>query len=275
MLFEEKFIYFPSKYPEGMWDVDPIHADEGQIVPRIEDRWLTTQDGVNLHGWYCRPCLRESGSLVSIPAEMVFLLFHGNAGNITDRYDMILMLVALPAEVFIVDYRGYGKSEGRPSEKGLYLDARAAWDDLFTRRNAPLEGIVIYGESLGGAVAIDLATQVEPAGLIVQSSFTSIPDMGKKMIPILPRFLVRTKMDSINKIPRVRCSKLFVHSPADEVVPYEFGRRLFQAALEPKQFYEIPEAPHNETHRVGGAAYMNVLRSFVRASTSRPERLSG
>lgn len=265
VLFEEKFIYYPSKYPEGMWEVNKIQADEGQIVLKTEDCWFTAQDGVNLHGWHCSPCQRESGSLLLIPTEWVFLFFHGNAGNITDRYDLILRLMALPVEVFIVDYRGYGKSDGHPSEKGLYLDARAAWDYLITKRHVRPKRILILGESLGGAVAIDLATHVKPAGLVVQSSFTSIPDMVKEIIPIMPRFLIRTKMDSINKISRVRCSKLFIHSPADEIVPYEFGRRLFQVASEPKQFYEVPGAPHNETYRVDGEAYVDNLRRFVQS----------
>ena len=111
----------------------------------------------------------------------------------------------------------------------------------------------------------DLATHAEPAGLVVQSSFTSIPDMVKEIVPIMPRFLIRTKMDSINKISRVPCSKLFIHSPADEIVPYEFGRRLFQVASEPKQFYEVPGAPHNETYRVDGEVYVDTLRRFVRS----------
>lgn len=265
VLFEERFIYFPSKYPEGAWEVNEIPAHEGQIIPKIEDCWLAAQDGVRLHGWYCSPCRKERRSLSPIATEMVLLFFHGNAGNITDRYDMILRLMVLPLNVFIIDYRGYGKSEGRPSERGLYLDARAAWNCLIAQRDLRPERIVILGKSLGGAVAIDLATHVEPAGLIVQSSFTSIPDMAREMIPILPSFLVRTKMDSINKVPGIRCPKLFIHSPTDEIVPYAFGRRLFLVASDPKQFYEVPDAPHNETYQVGGEAYLDVLRRFVQA----------
>jgi hypothetical protein len=194
---------------------------------------------------------------------MVFLFFHGNAGNITDRYDMILRLMTLPVRVFIIDYRGYGKSEGRPSEGGLYLDAKAAWHYLVSKRVVDPSQIILFGKSLGGAVAIDLATHVEAAGLIVQSSFTSIPDMAKRLIPILPKFLIRTRMDSVSKIARVSCPKLFIHSPADEIVPYALGRRLFQTAAEPKAFYDVSGAPHNETYRVGGEAYLDVLRRFV------------
>jgi hypothetical protein len=275
VLFEEKFIYFPSKHPEGLWDIEPIPTHEGQFVMKTEDCQFNAKDGVTLHGWYCRPFQRAAGSRLPMPCEMVLLFFHGNAGNITHRTDMILSLIGLLVEVFIVDYRGYGKSKGRPSEAGLYRDARAAWDYLLTRRHIHPERIVIFGKSLGGAVAIDLATQVVPAGLIIQSSFTSVPDMAKQMIPFLPRFLIRTKMDSINKISRVHCPKLFIHSPADEIVPYAYGRRLFEAASAPKQFYEVPGAPHNETYRIGGLTYLKVLQRFIRSCTPGSTTRSG
>jgi len=267
MLFEEKLIYFPSKYPKGVWEMTKIHTDEGHIALKIEDCWFSTQDGVKLNGWIWSASPKKSGGLSPIPPGMVLLFFHGNAGNITDRADMILRLMVLPLTVFIVDYRGYGKSEGRPSEKGLYLDGEAAWDYLIREQGICPERIVIFGKSLGGAVAVDLATRVEAAGLIVQSSFTSIPDMAKHIIPILPRFLIRTRMDSINKISRVSRPKLFIHSPADEIVPYRFGHRLFEVASEPKQFYSVPGAPHNETYQVGGREYVEVLRRFVRSCT--------
>jgi fermentation-respiration switch protein FrsA (DUF1100 family) len=263
VLFEEKFIYFPSKYPGGMWELDELSTAEAETVLEIEDCWLRAQDGVRLNGWFCNPGRKESGLIQSNPIRMVFLFFHGNAGNITDRYDMILRLMTLPVRVFIIDYRGYGKSEGRPSEGGLYLDAKAAWHYLVSKRVVDPSQIILFGKSLGGAVAIDLATHVEAAGLIVQSSFTSIPDMAKRLIPILPKFLIRTRMDSVSKIARVSCPKLFIHSPADEIVPYALGRRLFQTAAEPKAFYDVSGAPHNETYRVGGEAYLDVLRRFV------------
>lgn len=265
MLFEAKFIYFPEKYPGGIWEVQGTKAEEAHIVPAIEDANFVSQDGVNLHGWYCTPGRGRDDTFSSQRAEMVLLFFHGNGGNITHRYDMIRWLMALPVNVFIIDYRGYGKSRGSPSEKGLYRDAQAAWNYLVSERRIPAKRVILFGESLGGAVAIDLATRVRPRGLIVQSSFTSIPDMAKVIFPFLPRFLVRTKMNSIGKISKVDGPKLFIHSPPDEVVPYKFGRRLFEAATEPKQFYEVPGASHNETYLVGGQAYLEVLRRFVRS----------
>ncbi|HLG18050.1 MAG TPA: alpha/beta hydrolase [Blastocatellia bacterium] len=263
MGFEDRLIYFPSKYPEGLWDVSRIPQVEGEIVPNIEDCYFVTSDGVKLHGWFCTPRRTARGSLEPIPADMVLLWFHGNAGNVTDRYDMIRVMMGIPVQVFIVDYRGYGKSEGSPSEQGLYLDARAAWDYLVSERGVRPGNIIILGKSLGGVPAIDLASKVDPAGLIVQSSFTSAHDMAAAVMPLLPRFLIHSRMESVKKIPVVRCPKLFIHSPRDEVVPYELGRRLFDAASEPKQFYTVEGAGHNETYFVGGNRYVEAVRQFV------------
>jgi fermentation-respiration switch protein FrsA (DUF1100 family) len=256
MLFEERLIYYPARGPEAFREVEAHRARDPE-APCLEDCDFRASDGVRLHGWWCGP--RQG------PAEAVLLLFHGNAGNLAWRYDRLRKLVTLPAQVLIVDYRGYGRSEGTPSEEGLYRDAQAAWDHLTRARGLAPGRIVVFGKSLGGAPAVDLAARVQPAGLIVQSSFTSIPDMAGYVLPFLPRRLIRTQMDSLAKIPRVRCPKLFVHSPADEVVPYALGRRLFEAAGEPKRFHEVPGAAHNETSLVGGEAYLAALRDFVRS----------
>ena len=269
MAFEDSFIYFPSKYPEGFWAIENVSAREGEIVPIIEDCTFRASDGVRLHGWYCSPSRKTEGELRPLPADMVLLWFHGNAGNISHRYDMIGMLIEIPVNIFIIDYRGYGKSEGAPSEQGLYEDARAAWNYLTSERQIAPEQIVIFGKSLGGVAAVDLASKVEPAGLIVQSSFTSASDMAAAILPIYPRFFMRTSMDSKGKIAGVGCPKLFIHSRADEVVPYELGRKLFEAAPEPKQFYEVERAPHNSTYIVGGKKYLEALRSFINACAKR------
>ncbi|HLL73558.1 MAG TPA: alpha/beta hydrolase [Pyrinomonadaceae bacterium] len=272
MLFEDSFIYFPSKYPEGIWQRGESRAREGEIVAGVEDVQLTASDGVRLHGWFCTPQVVRGGgagaarTLEPVKTRRTLLFLHGNAGNLSHRYDIIDELVKLPVNVFIIDYRGYGKSEGRPSEQGLYADARAAWDYLTTVRGIPPASIVLFGESLGGAVAIDLASKVQACGLIVQSSFTSIADMAAEVMPLAPRFLIRTKMDSLSKIAHVSCPKLFIHSEADDVIPYRLGRRLFDAAHAPKQFYEVKNAPHNLTFDIGGAAIYEALRSFINSS---------
>jgi len=170
----------------------------------------------------------------------------------------------------IIDYRGYGRSEGKPDEAGLYRDAQAAWDFVIHDKSVAEQRVVIFGRSLGGAVAIDLAWRpsVKPAGLIIESSFTSVPDMVRHMIAIMPRLLVRTKMDSLSKITGVTVPKLFIHSRADEIIPYDQGRRLYDAAGEPKQFYTLDTAGHNETEMVGGEPYFNTLHTFITAQLS-------
>lgn len=263
MIFEEKFIYFPVKHPGGFWFVTKMQSPEGAISPTIEDCAFTTADGVKLHGWLCTPHRNTGGNHEPVPYEMTLLWFHGNAGNITMRYDLIRIMMNIPVRVFIIDYRGYGKSEGSPSEEGLYLDARAAWDYLTIERETSPDRIIIFGKSLGGAPAVDLASKVDAAGLIVQSTFSSAAEMSRRMMPFLPRFLLRTKMDSVGKIKDVHYQKLFIHSPVDEIVKYKLGRQLFDAASEPKEFYDVQGAPHNETHTYGGKPYLEKLKSFV------------
>lgn len=256
MFFESSFIYFPTRYPQGDWSV----SDRGASF-RIEDVYFKAADNVNLHGWYCAPQqIDEPGA-----AETIILFLHGNAGNISHRRELIGGLINAHARVFIIDYRGYGRSEGLPSEQGLYADARGAWNYLTVERNIGANRIVIFGESLGGAVAIQLATEVQPAGLIVQSSFTSIGDMARRVMPFAPRFLLRTKMNSLERIGRVQCPKLFIHSRTDEIAPFEMGRRLFDAASEPKHFYIIERASHNETNIIGGAQYFDRINHFIQS----------
>ncbi|MFL6229444.1 MAG: alpha/beta hydrolase, partial [Pyrinomonadaceae bacterium] len=200
MAFESSFIYFPAKYPEGDWQMAEPRVVEDRVVARIEDVQLTARDGTRIHGWYCTPHIGRGGALEAVETDRALLYLHGNGGNVTHRRDIIDLLVGLPVNVLIIDYRGYGKSEGTPSEEGLYEDARAAWDYLTNARGVRASRIVIYGESLGGAVAVDLASKVKPCGLVVQSSFTSIADMAAELMPLVPHFVIRTKMDSREKI---------------------------------------------------------------------------
>ena len=158
MIFERRFIYFPVRYPSGDWPRAAAPDRSIQPFPHVEDVWFETDDGVRLHGWYCTPCRAVDGVDQTIPTEGVLLYLHGNAGNISHRYDQIHLLMFLGVCVFIIDYRGYGRSEGRPSEKGLYLDARAAWSRLTESRRIDPGNIVVFGNSLGGAVAIDLTS---------------------------------------------------------------------------------------------------------------------
>lgn len=264
MILEEQLIYFPTRYPDGLWDTDAVALNSGCT---IADCSFEAADGVRLHGWMCTPSHAEG-----ITGDMVLLWFHGNAGNLSHRADLLIRLAQIPARVFIIDYRGYGRSEGKPSEKGLYLDGRAGWRYLVEERGVSPDRIVIFGKSLGGAVAVDLATEVKPAGLIVQSSFTSIPDMAARHFAFVPKALIRTRMDSLSKIVDVRAPKLFIHSTADEIAPFELGRRLYEAAPEPKRFHTVEGAGHNDTWIVGGQGYFAAIRSFVAYCRQRSGR---
>jgi len=202
VVFEKSLIFFPTKYPSGRWDTAALARGSGC---EIEDCSYESGGGVRLLSWWCRP----EGAAPDAP---VLLFLHGNAGNLSDRAEFILELsTRLGVEVFIVGYRGYGRSEGGPSEHGLFADARASWDYLVSERGVDPSRIVIFGKSLGGAVAVDLASKIEPSGLIVESSFTSIPDMAARHYPFVPRAFIRTRMDSLKKIgtitaPSTMCS---------------------------------------------------------------------
>jgi hypothetical protein len=255
VMLEERLIYFPSRYPDGWWDTVALGRETGCA---IENRYFATGDGVRLHGWWCVPPSTNAPT-----ATMALLWFHGNAGNLSHRADMLARLLTLPVRVLIVDYRGYGRSEGRPDEAGLYADAHAAWGELTGPLGVPPDRVVVFGKSLGGAVAVALAAEVRPAGLIVQSSFTSARDMAARAFPFVPAALIRTRLDSAARIGAVTCPKLFVHGTADEVVPYELGRRLFAAAGEPKRWLDVPGAHHNDVYLAGGEPYLAALREFV------------
>ncbi len=243
MIFENSLIYFPTKGGVG--------ASPG------EDVTLTCSDGVKIHGWY----------VVHPKATITLLWLHGNGGNLEDRRDMLLNLRELPANVLLVDYRGYGKSEGSPGEQGIYRDARAAYDWLLTKTTPGR--IVIFGKSLGGGPACELASTVPCGGLIVQSAFTKAPDMASRVLPLLfwARWIMRTNYDNLSKVAMIRCPKLFIHSRFDEIVPFEMGERLYAAAAAPKECEWYDGAGHNELWIVHGKAYYTRLARFLEGIT--------
>lgn len=184
----------------------------------FEDLVLTTRDGVELHAWYV------SGG------PQVVLVSHGNAGSIEDRIGLIAVLHAMGFGVMAYDYRGYGRSTGKPSEDGTYLDAEAAFDALVADKGILPAQIVLYGESLGGAVAIELATRRASGHLIVENTFTALPDVAARVYPWLPvRWLARIRYDSLSKMPALTTPVMVIHSPEDELIPFEQGRRLHDA----------------------------------------------
>ena len=200
-----------------------------------EDVYFKAKDGVTLNAWF----VKKSN------ASSTLIFAHGNAGNISDRLFKIKFFHDLGLNVFIFDYRGYGKSDGKPSEAGVYLDAQAAYDYLQARGDVDMGRIILYGASIGGVVMIDLATQRDAALLVVEASITNAADMGKIFYPFLPVFFLSLKFDSLRKVRSLHVPKLFIHSPDDELVPYWVGRKLFEAALGPKEFLKI-HGGHND-----------------------------
>jgi fermentation-respiration switch protein FrsA (DUF1100 family) len=253
MLFEKQFIFFPDKYPAGQY----LQAAN---IPGLTDCWMTTEDGIKLHGWF----------LPADSAIATLVMPHGNAGNISNRYVIMIALRKYGFNVLMFDYRGYGKSDGIPSEEGIYIDGRTAFDYAAKLPQVDSQKIVLWGTSLGGAVAVDVATKRQAACLILESTFTSAADMAAVHYPFLPvRYLLRTQLNSIEKIAQIHTPLLVMHGNNDRTVPIQFGKSLYASANEPKEFYEIVGADHNNTYMAGGAAYFKKVREFVLKYTSQ------
>lgn len=226
-----------------------------------EDVRMRTDDGVQLHGWYI-PAAQPRGTL---------LFFHGNAGNISHRLDSIRIFNELRLSVFIFDYRGYGQSEGSPSEVGTQRDAIAAWRFLTEERGVSPRQIVMFGRSLGAAVAAWLATQREPGALILESAFTSVPDVAAEYYWWLPvRLLARFDYATRDYVGGARCPVLVVHSPDDEIIAFKHGEAIFAAAREPKELLRL-RGSHNEGFLLSGATYTGGLDAFLARHLNRPQ----
>lgn len=244
--FQRSHLFMPTRYPTGIWD--PSDYD----LP-FENVWFESEDGVKLHGWW-----------ISRPkAQGAIVYCHGNAGSIADRIGVYQLFLRLKVAIFAFDYRGYGRSEGVPSEAGLFCDARAALDWVAQAKEMPPSRIILFGHSLGGAVAIDAALHRAVAGLVVQSSFTDVKDMARHFYPDLPLHLVtRNEFRSIAKVPELPMPKLFIHGTEDGTVPHALGERLHAAAREPKELMLVERAGHNDVARFGGARYLRTLARF-------------
>jgi fermentation-respiration switch protein FrsA (DUF1100 family) len=244
LFLQPKLLYRPIR------DVSFTPAD---LDLEFEDVALRTGDGVALHGWY----------LPAAGAKFTVLFCHGNGGNIMHRLDSLNLFYNLGVNCFIFDYRGYGKSEGRPSEVGTYRDAQAAYEWLTRTRRVPAEQIILFGRSLGASVAAYLAGRVQVGGLVIESAFTSYPDIGTRFYPYMPvRLFARFKYNTRASLEKVRCPVLVMHSRDDELVPYEFGTRLFDAAGEPKQFVEI-FGGHNDGFLLSGDVYKEAWTQWL------------
>ena len=248
-ILDKLLIYFPQR---------ELSATPAEVGMDYTDVYLTTADGVRIHGWH-----------VPGESDTTLLWLHGNAGNISNRVDNIAVLNRLTGlSVLIVDYRGYGLSDGSPSEKGLYLDAEAAFDYLVTSLGLdPVEDIVLFGRSLGVGVAAEMATRHAVRCVILESGFTSVMGMAKAtrsdwLFYVLMPF-IGARYDTLSKIDGVMSPVMIVHGESDETVPYYMAEQLFEAAREPKRLYPVRGAMHNNLYERGGAAYFQALREFI------------
>jgi len=229
-----------------------LTATPANIDIEYQDVFIDTADGVRLHGWYI------PGS-----STRVLLFFHGNAGNISHRLESIRQFLNLGLSVFIIDYRGYGQSGGKTSEKGIYRDADAAWQYLIEDRGVAPDDIVIFGRSMGASAAAKLATKKQALALIVESSFTSVPDIAQEIYPWLPaRWLSHLRHATRDYVRDARSPVLVVHSRDDEIVPFHHGEAIFEAANEPRTQLVL-RGGHNDAYIRDEASYIKGLRAFM------------
>jgi fermentation-respiration switch protein FrsA (DUF1100 family) len=243
--FSEKgIVFFPDQYLVGT----PI-----DVGLEYEDISFEAIDGVQLHGWW-----------VPAAEAPVFVWFHGNAGNISHRLENIKLLHDLVGvQIFIFDYREYGYSQGRISREGTFLDAAAAYRYVTEVRGVPAGEVVLFGRSLGSALATDIAVDHPCRALILESAFTNSSDMAKMLAPFLFDWRPRVPYDNLGKIDKVKAPVLIIHGSDDEIIPVEMGRRVFAAANLPKDLYIIPGAHHNDTYGVEGKKYFRRLKAFI------------
>ena len=246
--FEHRQVYAPSRKHEAR------AADLG--LP-FEEVLFHAADGVRLHGWFF-PAAASSPR-----RDLVILLLHGNAGNVSHRLQFYETWLGLGVNVFAFDYRGFGLSDGKASEEGTYRDAQAAMAWL-RGRGFPEERVIVIGKSLGGGVASELAVRERVGALVLQSTFTSIPDIGAELFPWLPvRWLHSIKYDTLNKLPRIEVPVLIVHSRTDDLIGFRHAERNFSAAREPKMFLETA-GDHTNVLEVDRAGYVAGLDNFLR-----------
>lgn len=252
-LYQNRMVFLPNM-PGRALDATPQDAGFS-----FEEVSIATSDGVQLHGWF-------------VPAEQsraTVLFLHGNAGNISHRLDSIAIFRELGLDTLIIDYRGYGQSEGTPGEQGTYLDAQAAWDYLVSDRGIAPGRIVIFGRSLGGAVAAWLAVENTAAAVIIESCFTSALDMARRLYPFMPvRLITRLKYPVIEYVGRLKIPLLIIHSHDDEIMPFFMGQALFEAAAGPKAMLEL-SGDHNYGFLLNRDRYVAGLRDFTDRHLSR------
>ncbi len=241
---QSRYIYYP---------ISDIVVTPAELGLSYEDLMLEASDGIKVSAWY-------------IPAEdpeATLLFFHGNGGNISHRLDFIEMFYKLGISTLIVDYRGYGKSEGFPTEQGTYLDSEAAWDYLLNKKNTDPGSIIVYGRSLGGPVAARLAGKCSPAALVLDSTFTSLGDIGARLYPYLPvRKFLKFKYDTLHYLKGVDCPVLVIHSIDDGYIPFSHAKKLFECAAGQKKLVEM-KGDHNTNFMVSRQDYEKSISSLL------------
>ena len=248
---DQRYVYFPTPWQEGDWG--------RQWNLPIEDVSFQASDGVALHGW-----------MVQAPnSPAVVLWAHGNAGNMLHRLDYLSKLHQQGVTAFLFDYRGYGRSEGQPSEKGLYDDAEAAYDVLAQRYHVPPQRLILFGQSLGTAMIGELALRRRAAGVILETPFPSVEAMAHQHYGSFPlHLLLQARYRLIDRVPKIRVPILVLHGDQDQLIPIVLGRQVFDAANEPKTWYMIPGAEHNDTYVVGGNPYFDCMLTFIRQAVA-------
>jgi fermentation-respiration switch protein FrsA (DUF1100 family) len=246
-LGQRRMIYFP-------FGNVPLAASQG--LPRAENVTFTTEDGVTLHGWFV--------PADSAPARFTMIVFNGNAGHRGMRATLAAALARQGVATLLFDYRGYGDNAGRPSENGLTLDARAARAYLTSRTDVDQSRVVLFGESLGAAVALRLATEVPPMALVLRSPFSSLTDVGRHHYPFLPvRWMLRDRYPSLERAPSVACPTLVIAGDHDSIIPVEQSRRLYEAIVAEKRLVVIAGADHNDEALFGGAELLRAVLDFA------------
>jgi fermentation-respiration switch protein FrsA (DUF1100 family) len=248
-VFQRNLLYVPSAERPSL-----AEAGLASTMRAVE---LKTSDGLALLAWYRAP---------PTPDAPVLLYYHGNAGHIGNRADKVKPYLDAGYGVLLPEYRGYGGNPGRPTEEGLYTDARAAIGFVVSEGISPAR-IVCYGESLGTGVAVQMATEHSCGALVLEAPFTSVAAVAQARYPIFPvKALVLDKFDSLAKIGRLRCPLFIMHGERDRIVPIRYGRALFAAAPEPKEAKWYPEVNHVDFEDFGGsAAVLDFLRRHLQA----------
>ena len=247
-MFESHLVFFPN-YPGRL---------EGDWHPRgldVEDVWLTTSDGVKLHAWW----------IAADKAKFTFLAFHGNASNIANRAPTYEFLHGAHVNVFALEYRGYGRSEGKPSEAGIYRDAEAAYEYLVNSRGIDGKSIISFGQSLGTAVATHLSAHRQVAAVVLEAPFPSASRVARKLFWFLPGISLLTygQFDTRTRLKEIHAPVLIVHCSQDPVIPFQFGREVYDEALAPKNFLQVNGYCHEESSLIAPTQYSAALQEFL------------